>query len=61
MRMRQIEKKIQNDLNYLWLVRYVDNIFMLSSALFDRIQAKNLSLVFVKEKIDESELVVPPT
>ena len=53
--MRQVEKKIQHNLNYVWLVRHVDNIFMLSSALFDRIQAKNLSLVFLKEKIDEGE------
>jgi len=53
--MRQIEKKIKNDLNYVWLVRYVDTIFNLSSSLFDRLQAKNLSLVFVKEKIDEEE------
>ena len=58
MRMRQIEKKINNDLNYVWLVRYVDTAFNLSSALFDRLQAKNLSLVFVKDKIEESEPVV---
>ena len=29
MRMRQIDKKIQNDLNYIWLVRYIDNIYNL--------------------------------
>jgi hypothetical protein len=32
-------------------------MFMLSSSLFDMIQAKNLSLVFVKEKLDEDEQV----
>jgi hypothetical protein len=47
-RMRQIDKKIQNDLHYLYLVRNVDTIFHLSSALFERVQAKNLSQVFVK-------------
>ena len=56
--MRQIDKKIQNDLHYLYLVRNVDTLFHLSSALFERLQAKNLSLVFVKEKIDESERVL---
>jgi hypothetical protein len=44
------------DLNYLGFVKYVDNIFNLSAALFEppfaRMQAKNLSLVYVKEKID---------
>ena len=59
-RMRQIDKKIQNDLHYLYLVRNVDTLFHLSSALFERLQAKNLSLVFVKEKIDESERIVAP-
>jgi hypothetical protein len=47
---------MNNDLNYLWLVKYVNNLFNLSSALFKptmaSMQAKNLSLVFVKEKID---------
>lgn len=52
--MRQIDKKLLNDLNYLWLVKHVDTLFQLSSALFNRIQAKNLSLVYVKEKVDES-------
>jgi hypothetical protein len=52
MRIRQIEKKIKNDLNYLWLVKHVDSMFTLSSSLFERIQAKNLSLVFVKEKLN---------
>ena len=60
LRMRQVEKKIKNDLNYLWLVKYVDNIFNLSSGLFERLQAKNLSLVFVKEKLDENQKVRPP-
>jgi len=57
--MRQAEKKMNNDLNYLWLVKYVDSLFILSSALFDQPAAKNLSMVFVKEKVDESEQVVP--
>lgn len=47
---------MNNDLNYLWLVKYVDNLFNLSSALFQppfaSMQTKNLSLVFVKDKID---------
>lgn len=32
-------------------------MFQLSSAFFEKIQAKNLSLVFVKEKIDEGSEV----
>lgn len=50
--MREIDKKIINNLDYLWLVKYVDNCFNLSSAYFDRIQEKHLSLVYVKEKIN---------
>lgn len=53
-RMRQIEKKIKHDLSYLWLVKNVDNLYQLSSAFFQRIQAKNLSLIYIKEKIDEN-------
>ena len=49
---------MNNDLNYLWLVKYVDNLYSLSSSLFDKRQAKNLSLVFVKDKIDESQQVL---
>jgi hypothetical protein len=57
--MRQVDKKILNDLNYLWLVKYVNNIFELSSTLFTRKQEQNLSKVYIKEKIDESMDVVP--
>jgi hypothetical protein len=57
--MRQVDKKILNDLNYLWLVKYVNNIFELSSTLFNRKQEQNLSKVYIKEKIDESMDVVP--
>ena len=35
-RMREVQKKIVNDLNYVWLVRSVDNIFLLSSSLFGK-------------------------
>lgn len=58
-RMRQVDKKMLNDLNYLWLVKYVNNIFHLSSTLFARPQEKILSKVYIKEKIDESMDVVP--
>ena len=58
-RMRQVDKKIVNDLNYLWLVKYVNNIFHLSTTLFARPQEKSLSKVYIKEKIDESIDVVP--
>lgn len=52
-RIRQVDKKILNDLNYLWLVKYVNNIFDLASVLFgERRQVQNLSKVFIKEKID---------
>lgn len=51
-RMRQVDRKILNDLNYLWLVKYINNIFDLSYSLFDRSRAQHLSKVFVKEKID---------
>lgn len=37
-RMRQVDKKILNNLNYLWLVKYVDNIFRLSSTLYNSIE-----------------------
>lgn len=57
-RMRQVDRKIVNDLNYLWLVKYINNIFDLSYSLFDRSRAQHLSKVFVKEKIDESQNVV---
>lgn len=56
--MRQVDRKIVNDLNYLWLVKYINNIFDLSYSLFDRSRAQHLSKVFVKEKIDESQNVV---
>jgi hypothetical protein len=59
MRIRQVDKKILNDLNYLWLVKYTNNIFGLSSALFARKQEQNLSKVYIKEKIDESLDVNP--
>jgi hypothetical protein len=58
-RIRQVDSKVLNDLNYLWLVKYVDNIFRLSSSLFDRPQEQNLSKVYIKEKIDESQNVFP--
>lgn len=57
--MRQVDKKVLNDLNYLWLVKYVNNVFELSSSLFNRKQEQNLSKVYIKEKIDESMDVVP--
>lgn len=57
--MRQVDKKILNDLSYLWLVKYLNNIFELSSSLFTRKQEQNLSKVYIKEKIDESMDVVP--
>ena len=57
-RMRQVDRKMLNDLNYLWLVKYINNIFDLSYSLFDRSRAQHLSKVFVKEKIDESQNVV---
>lgn len=47
-RMRQVDKKIVNDLHYLWLIKYVNNIFQLSSTLFPRIEAQNLSKVYIK-------------
>jgi hypothetical protein len=59
-RMRQVDKKIQNDLNYLWLIKHVDNLYLLSSSLFQGLPAKNLSLVFLKDKVDENEEVRPP-
>lgn len=65
--MRIIDQKIRNDLNYLSLVKYVDNVFKLSSSLFGIneqrnefvYEERNLSLVFVKEKLDESAPVKP--
>jgi hypothetical protein len=45
---RQIDKKMNNDLNYLWLVKYTSNIFQLSSALFLRPEERHLSMVFIK-------------
>jgi len=50
--MKLVDKKILNDLNYLWLVKYVDNCYRFSSALWANVYSKNLSLVFIKEKID---------
>jgi hypothetical protein len=58
-RMRQVDKKVLNNLHYLWLVKYVDNVFQLSASLFPLIAAQNLSKVYIKEKIDESLPVVP--
>ena len=52
-RMRQVDKKIINDLDYLWLVKYMKNCFYLSSVLFNRNEQRHLSLVYVKEKVDE--------
>lgn len=52
MRARLVDRKILNDLNYLWLVKYVDSCFRLSAGLFSRLESRNLSMVYVKEKID---------
>lgn len=60
MRARLVDRKILNDLNYLWLVKYVDSCFRLSAGLFSRLESRNLSMVYVKEKIDEAEPVRPP-
>lgn len=57
--MKLVDKKILNDLNYLWLVKYVDNCYRFSSALWANVYSKNLSLVFIKEKIDQAEEVKP--
>jgi len=32
-----VDKKIVNDLDYLWVVKHVDNMFRLSSALFEKL------------------------
>lgn len=41
------------------LIKNVDNCYMLSSSLFDNIYEKDLSLIYFREKIDESEEVKP--
>ena len=54
LRIRQVDLKINDILNYLWLVKTADNCFRLSTSLFKRIQEKYLSMVYVKEKVDEA-------
>jgi hypothetical protein len=50
---------MERDLDYLNLVKSVDTCYRLSSSLFDKIPEKDLSLIYFREKIDESELVKP--
>ena len=51
-RMRHVDKKISNDLHYLWLAKTTDNIFNMSTALFETPEERRLSMVFLKDKID---------
>lgn len=50
---------MQRDLDYLNLVKNVDSCYRLSGALFENIAEKDLSLIYFREKIDESEQVKP--
>ena len=50
---------MEDVLSYLWLVKTVDNCFRLSTSLFGMIQERSLSMVFVKEKVDEGMEVRP--
>ena len=59
LRIRQVDKKMNDVLSYLWLVKTADNCYRLSTSLFRRIQERYLSMVFVKEKVDEAMEVQP--
>jgi hypothetical protein len=57
-RMQLVNDKIEHSLSHLTLLKYTDNCFRLSSAFFSRLEAKNFSLLYFKEKIFEDEMVV---
>ena len=50
-RMLAIDRKMDASLNHLSILKYADNCFRLSSALFSSLSAKNLSLLYFKERV----------
>ncbi len=50
---------MERDLDYLQLVKNIDNCYRLSGSLFNNVIEKDLSLLYFREKIDEGELVKP--
>lgn len=58
-RMRETDDKIRKDMHYLKLVKLTDTCWRLSAALFSTLASKDLALIYLKEKIDERDIVVP--
>ena len=58
-RMKAMHRKIDNSLSHLSLLKYTDSCFRLSSSVFSKLEAKNFSLLYFREKIFENEQVVP--
>ncbi len=50
---------MERDLSYLNLVKSTDTCYKLSSSLFQTPVEKDLSAIYFREKIDESEIVKP--
>lgn len=48
-----------HELDILSLIKYVDNCYRLSGSFFSSLEAKNLSLIFFREKMDYSKKVEP--
>ena len=53
-RMKAVHDKIDNTLSHLTLLKYTDSCFRLSSSLFSKLEAKNFSLLYFREKIFEN-------
>jgi hypothetical protein len=53
-RMKGLKGKIDRSLNHLGMVKYTDIVYQLSSSFFGVKAAKNLSQIYLKEKINEA-------
>ena len=53
--MRIVDEKMSRNLNYLSIAKQTDNCFRLSSSVFSTLEEKDLSLVYLKERVDDSE------
>ncbi len=57
--MELVDQKMERDLDYLQLVKNVDNCYRLSGSLFSNMIEKDLSQIYFREKIDEGAMVKP--
>ena len=56
---KSFEDKITNDLDVIGLVRRVDTNYKLSSAFYQNVAEKDLSLIYLKEIVSSEEQIIP--